>query len=82
LFCALQSGIRLREKAELKSIRAAYETLPTAMKDDVKITFERVFYAMCARDFAAAEVIVSKSPNAELSFYGPLASTPNRHALA
>jgi TolB-like protein len=60
------------EKADLNRIRAAHETLPTSMKVDVYITWERVYYAMCARDFAAAGEIVSKSPNEEIRFFGPL----------
>jgi tetratricopeptide (TPR) repeat protein len=60
------------EKGDLKIIRAAYEALPTSMKDDVYITWGRVYYAMCARDFAAAAEIVSKSPNQEIRFFGPL----------
>ncbi len=42
------------------------------MKDDVYITWERVYCAMCARDFAVAGEIVSKSPNEEIRFFGPL----------
>ncbi len=60
------------EKADLKGIRAAYEALPTSMKDDAKITLERVYYAVCARDFATAGEILSKSPNEEVGFFGPL----------
>jgi TolB-like protein len=60
------------EKADLNGIRAAHEALPTSMKDDVYITWERVYYAMCARDFATAGEIVSKSPNEEIRFFGPL----------
>jgi serine/threonine protein kinase/Flp pilus assembly protein TadD len=60
------------EKGDLKGIRAAYKALPTSMKDDVYITWERVYYAMCARDFPAAAEIVSKSPNQEIRFFGPL----------
>jgi serine/threonine protein kinase/TolB-like protein/Tfp pilus assembly protein PilF len=60
------------EKADLNGIRAAHEALPTSMKDDVYITWERVYYAMCARDFAAAGESVSKNPNEEIRFFGPL----------
>jgi TolB-like protein len=60
------------EEADLNRIRAAHEALPTSMKDDVYITWERVYYAMCARDFAAAGEIVNKSPNEEIRFFGPL----------
>ncbi len=64
------------EKADLDGIRAAHEALPPSMKDDVYITWERVYYAMCARDFAAAREIVSKRPNEEIRFFGPLVPRP------
>jgi hypothetical protein len=60
------------EKTDLKAIRAAHEALPASMKDDVYITWERVYYAMCIRDFAAAGEIVSKSRNEEIRYFGPL----------
>jgi tetratricopeptide (TPR) repeat protein len=58
------------EKADLKGIRAAYEALPSSMKDDPGFTLNRVYYAMCARDFAAAKEIVTKSQNQEIFFVG------------
>jgi tetratricopeptide (TPR) repeat protein len=66
------------ERAELKGVRAAYEALPSPMKDSAEITMVRIFYAMCARDFAAAEEIVSKSPNEKIFFAG--AFVPRRIA--
>ena len=51
------------EKADVKGARAAYEALPSSMKDDPEVTFFRLWLAMCARDFAAAEEIVGESPN-------------------
>jgi TolB-like protein len=60
------------EKADLKGLRAAYEALPASMKDDPEITWQRICYAMFARDFAAAREIVSKSPNEEIYFAGAL----------
>jgi hypothetical protein len=58
------------EKADLKGIRAAYEALPSSMKDDPGFTLNRVYYVMCARDFAAAKEIVTKSQNQEIFFVG------------
>jgi serine/threonine protein kinase/tetratricopeptide (TPR) repeat protein len=58
------------EKADVKSARAACEALPLSMKDDPDVTFWRVLLATCARDFAAAEEILSKSPSQELFFFG------------
>src|SRR6201997_5607421 len=60
------------EKAEVKGIRAACEALPTSVKDDSHWTKNRVYFALCARDFAAAEEIVSESPNEENYFFGVL----------
>jgi TolB-like protein/Flp pilus assembly protein TadD len=57
------------EKADVKGARAAYEALPSSMKDDPEVTFFRLWLAMCARDFAAAEEIVGESPNEELFFF-------------
>jgi hypothetical protein len=42
------------------------------MKDDPELTLWRVYLAMCARDFAAAEEILSKSQNKEIPFNGVL----------
>jgi tetratricopeptide (TPR) repeat protein len=60
------------EKADVKGIRAAYEALPTSVKDDPHFTNNRAYLALCARDFAAAEEIVSESPNEENYFFGVL----------
>ena len=58
------------EKADVEGICAAYETLPSSMKYNPIITGDRVYYTMCARDFAAAGEIVSKSPNEEIGLVG------------
>jgi Flp pilus assembly protein TadD len=60
------------EKADVKGIRAAYEALPSSMKDDPAVTSHRAYFAVCERDFAAAEEIVSRSPNEEIHFTGTL----------
>jgi serine/threonine protein kinase/Flp pilus assembly protein TadD len=58
------------EKADVKSARAAYNALPPSMDDDPHVTFYRVYFATCARDFAAAKEILSKNPNKEVGFVG------------
>jgi tetratricopeptide (TPR) repeat protein len=58
------------EKAELEGARAVCEALPSSLKDDPEVTGYRIYYAMCARDFAAAEEILSKSPNEEILWEG------------
>ena len=70
LFPLYKAASAFLEKADLKGARAAYEALPSTMKDDAGVTLQRVYYAMCERDFAAAEEIVSKSPNEEILFVG------------
>jgi len=72
LFPLYKAESAFAEKADLKGVRIAYEALPSSMKDDVFITLRRVYYAMCARDFATAEEIVNKSPNEEIFFVGAL----------
>jgi serine/threonine protein kinase len=59
------------EKADVDGARAAYEALPSSMKDDPSITAARSYFATCARDFAAAKEIINKSPNEEMVFSGP-----------
>jgi serine/threonine protein kinase/Flp pilus assembly protein TadD len=54
------------EKADVKGFRAYLEALPSSIKASPFVTSERAFQAMCARDFAAAEDIVRKSPNEEV----------------
>jgi serine/threonine protein kinase len=55
------------ERADF-GVRALDEGLPSPMKDDRSLTSDRVYYAFCARDFAAAEEILSESRNKELYF--------------
>src|ERR1700751_5995774 len=74
-----QPSFRLRkadsifaESADLKVVRAVYETLPPSVKDDPKVTADRGYYAMCARDFTAAEELsakleIKRSPSLGLS---------------
>lgn len=64
------------EKADLKGVRAAYEALASSMKDDPFIATDRAYFAICARDFATAKEIVSKSPNEEIYFTGALVPRP------
>jgi Flp pilus assembly protein TadD len=48
--------------------RALFEALAYSMKDDPIVRNLRVYYAICARDFTAAEQILSESPNQEIAF--------------
>ena len=72
LFPVYKAETAWAEKADLKGVRAAYEALPTSIKDDPDVTENRVYYAMCARDFAVAGEIISKSPNEEMNFFDAL----------
>jgi tetratricopeptide (TPR) repeat protein len=55
------------ERADL-GVRALDEGLPSSMKDDRSVASDRVYYAICARDFAATERILGESRNEELYF--------------
>jgi hypothetical protein len=63
-------------KADLIGARVAHEAVPPSIKDDIGMASWRVYLAMCARDFAAAEEILNKTPNEEVRFIG--ASVPRR----
>jgi serine/threonine protein kinase len=60
------------EKADVKGVRAAYEALPSSIKADPEVTQARAYFALCERDFAAAEEVVGTSPNEEIQFTGAL----------
>jgi serine/threonine protein kinase/Flp pilus assembly protein TadD len=57
-------------KADINHARAAFESLPSSMKDDPAVSEYRVYLATCARDFAAAEEVLNESPNKEIIFIG------------
>ena len=59
------------EKGDVKGARAACESLPSSVKDDPEVALLRVYFAMSAQDFAAAEAILNESPN-EIHFVGAL----------
>jgi serine/threonine protein kinase/Tfp pilus assembly protein PilF len=63
-------------KADLGDALAAYEAVWPSIKDDLGETAWRVHLAMCARDFATAEDILSKTSSEEIFFFG--ASVPRR----
>jgi serine/threonine protein kinase/Tfp pilus assembly protein PilF len=56
------------QNADLKSVRAACDVLPPSLRDDPTVRLERFYYAICARDFAAAKEILSNSQNEEMAF--------------
>jgi serine/threonine protein kinase/tetratricopeptide (TPR) repeat protein len=78
LFPLMKAEAAFREKGDFKRALAAYEALPPSMRDDIWMTIQRCFYAMCDRDFKAAHEVVSKSPNEEIAFIG--AVVPKRVA--
>lgn len=53
------------QRADL-GVLALDEALPSSMKGDRGVASYRVYYAICAHDFAAAEEILSESPNEEM----------------
>ena len=72
LFPLMKAESAFAEKGDLKRARAAYEALPSSMRDDIWMTIQRAFYAMCDHDFKTAHEIVSKSPNEEIAFTGAI----------
>jgi serine/threonine protein kinase/tetratricopeptide (TPR) repeat protein len=62
------------DASELRGARVAYEGLSSSMKADPEVTFWRIWLAMCARDFKAAEEIISENGNKELLFFGVFVS--------
>ena len=62
----------------MKSARSVYEALPSSMKQDIWVTMQRAFYAMCDRDWTTAGEILSNSPKEEIGFFG--AVVPRRVA--
>jgi serine/threonine protein kinase len=55
------------ERADL-GVRALDEVLPSTLKNDRGVASYRVYYAICAHDFAAAEEILGENTNEELYF--------------
>jgi serine/threonine-protein kinase len=69
--------LAFEEKADLKGARAFFEALPSSLKADPQVTFFRVLLASSARDFVAADEILSESSNEEFP-YGSAARIPRR----
>jgi hypothetical protein len=63
---------QLRIRADPKLTSSTPTALPLSDKDDIWATSLREYLAMCARDFAAAEEIASKTPNEEMEWVGEL----------
>ena len=72
LFLVLKVDFAFSKKADVKAARAACEALPLSAKNDPVVAMYRDYYAVCARDFAAAEEILNESANEELLFNGTL----------
>jgi serine/threonine protein kinase/tetratricopeptide (TPR) repeat protein len=60
------------EKADVKAVRAVYDEFAASGKGDLEVTFWRIWFAMCGRDFVAAKKVLSECPNEELLFFGVL----------
>ena len=72
LFPAYRAETAFAERGDLKGVLAKLGGLPSSVKDDVQVSWQRVFYSACARDFALANEIVAKSPREEMMFFGAL----------
>jgi len=69
-----KASYEFAETADVKRALAAFEALPVSVKNDPEVAHFRVLLAICARDFATAEEILSKNPHEEIFFLG--ASVP------
>jgi TolB-like protein/Flp pilus assembly protein TadD len=56
------------EKADVKGVRAVFEAVPSSIRDGQWVISIRIYLAICSRDFAAAESIISQAPAEELLF--------------
>jgi hypothetical protein len=56
------------EKADVKGTRAVFEALPSSIKEAKWVRSTRIYLAICSRDFAAADAIISQDPTEELFF--------------
>jgi len=70
IFPLEKARVSFYEKADLTRVRAAYEALAPSKRDDPEVTAYGIHFAMCARDFATAQDILSKSHNEVILFYG------------
>jgi TolB-like protein/Flp pilus assembly protein TadD len=74
---ALQKAFySLNGNADLTSYRAALESIPSSMSDDISFVSSRLAYALAARDWTTAKEILSKDANAELYYFNPDAAVP------
>jgi TolB-like protein/Flp pilus assembly protein TadD len=76
VFLVGKFSLAIAENADVQSALAALEALPVSVKNDPDVAHYRVIFAICARDFAAAEEILSKNPNEEILFLGVLVPRP------
>jgi serine/threonine protein kinase len=72
LFPVYRAETAFAERGDLKGVLAVLGGLPSSVKDDVQVSWQRVFYSVCAHDFALADGIVAKSPREEMMFFGAL----------
>jgi serine/threonine-protein kinase len=68
-------------KADVKGVRAAFEAVPSSIKDGKWVRSTRIYLAICSRDFPAAEAIISQDPTEELDFVTGSSVPPQIYAL-
>jgi TolB-like protein/Flp pilus assembly protein TadD len=71
-FRILQAMLSADRSGDVTGARAVCEAVPSPMKDDPWVAGNRVYFAICARDFTAAENILDEDPGKNIFFKGSL----------
>jgi serine/threonine protein kinase/Flp pilus assembly protein TadD len=71
-FRILKAMLSVDERGNVDGARAVCEAVRPSMRDDPWVAQQRVYFALCARDFTGAEKILGESPNKEIFFLGSL----------
>jgi tetratricopeptide (TPR) repeat protein len=69
-FAFLKAGIAFAERADLSAWRAAFETLPSSMRNSEETFSSRVFVLIYSRDWTKAKELIESISNEELPFVG------------
>jgi serine/threonine protein kinase/Flp pilus assembly protein TadD len=71
-FLIFKAMLGADENGDVAGARAACEAVPSSMRDDPWVAGNRVYFAICARDFSAAQQILDENPSKDIFFKGSL----------